>query len=163
MFIAWLGYYGFVDKSATAGSAWQDDITWTDAGITQAELTAQNKPVFLFISTDWCTYCKKMKRETFADPSVQKILNDKFVNIYLDPEKEGTARFMGEDVSYKELASQLGVTGYPTSAFFSSEGKILGVQPGYLGVDDLTKITDYIGGGHYKDKSFQDYLSSAGN
>ncbi|MEZ5357325.1 MAG: thioredoxin fold domain-containing protein [Candidatus Zixiibacteriota bacterium] len=163
LFIAWLGYNGFVNKSATAGSAWQDDISWTDAGITKDELAAKNKPVFLFITTDWCTFCKKMKGETFADPDIQNLLSDKFVNIVVDPEKEGTARFTGEELSYKDLASKLGVTGYPTSVFYSDGGEVIGIQPGYIGVKDMKQITEYIGDGHYKDKSFQDYLSSAGN
>lgn len=162
LFAAWLGYYGFADKSASAGTAWQDEIDWADAGITKDALAAKSKPVFLFITTDWCTFCKKMKAETFADPEVQDALSNKFVSMYIDPEKQGTARFTGEELSYKELAAKLGVTGYPTSVFYSDGGEVIGIQPGYIGIDDMKQIAGYIGDGHYKEKSFQDYLSSAG-
>ncbi len=163
LLIVWLGYYGFADKSSNASTDWEDNISWVDAGITKDALVAKGKPVYLFVTTEWCTYCKKMKAETFTDIDVQERLSNSFVSIYLNPEQEGTARFTGTSMTYKELATQLGVTGYPTNVFFSETGEILGVQPGYLDTENMKQITKYVGDGHYKDKSFPEFISGVKN
>lgn len=156
-----LAIYGFKGQgSSNAGglTEWSEKISWTEPTLSAEQLASGGKPVFLFVSTDWCTFCKKMKAETFVDPFVQDLLNERFVNIIIDPEKQGTARFTGEDLSLADLARKLGVSGYPASFFFSPEGQLIGGQPGYLGADLFSDLAGYVGGGYYKNHKFDEYM-----
>ena len=99
-----------------------------------------------------------MKAETFSQPGIQDILNDRFISITLNPELQGTASFTGEDISYADLARKLGVSGYPASFFFTPEGDLIGGQPGYLGPEDFEALGRYVGGGFYKDYKFDEFM-----
>lgn len=145
---------GFRGEFAGGGDEWQDGINWTTASITKDEIAATGKPVYLFVTTDWCTFCKKMKASTFTDPKVQKLLNELFVAIPLNPEKPGTANFTGEALTYSDLARKLKVGGYPASFFFAPDGQLIGSQPGYIEAEMFADIAEYIGDGYYKDYSF---------
>lgn len=144
---------------ADDGGNWQDDITWTDASVTADKIEEGGKPVYVFVSTEWCTYCKKMKNETFTDDRVQEFLNERFVNITINPELDGTANFTGEELSYRDLAKKLGVNGYPANFFFAADGTFLGGQPGYLPPESFADIAEYIGGGFYKKYKFNEFLA----
>jgi thioredoxin-related protein len=147
---------GFKGSSADSGE-WQDGIHWAVASTDSKDIAADGKPVYLFVSTDWCTFCKKMKSETFSDARVQKLLNELFVPITIDPEKPGTASFTGRELAYDDLAKELGVTGYPANFFFDSEGKLLGSQPGYIDAKTFADLVEFIGDGHYTSKSFSEF------
>jgi thioredoxin-related protein len=45
------------------------------------------KPVFVFFTADWCTWCKKMKSETMADARVKSQLTN-YVLVYVDTDRE---------------------------------------------------------------------------
>lgn len=149
--------YGFKGATTGAVTAGEKDIAWTDPGIAKDQIVSGQKPIFLFVQTDWCTFCKKMKTETFADPAVQTELNGRFVNITINPEKDGTARFTGEELSFAALAEKLGVNGYPASFFFTPDGKLLGGQPGYIEPSLFAELTEYIGGGYYAKYKFPEF------
>ena len=46
----------------------------------------QDKPVFLTIGYRTCHWCEQMKRQTFADPAVARLLNELFIPVKLDRE-----------------------------------------------------------------------------
>jgi len=150
--------YGFKSPSAKSSGETAEGINWTVASTPQAEIEATGKPVYLFVSTDWCTFCKKMKSQTFTDPKVQELLNDLFVAITINPEKPGNVAFTGKEMSYSDLARQLGVTGYPANYFFGPDGKLIGGQPGYIDAKAFADIAEYIGDGHYKDINFNEFM-----
>ena len=152
--VALLAAYGFSGRTGSSGNAWQTNITWSDPGVTLDTIKARGKPVYLFVTTDWCTFCKRMKNETFADKAVQEKLNTLFTSITINPETDGTANFTGESLTYRQLAKKLRVSGYPASFFFASDGQLIGSQPGYLDPVVFADLADYIGGGHHTTKSF---------
>lgn len=145
---------GFKGQTEGSGGQWEDGIKWSLATTTQEEIAASGKPVYLFVTTDWCTFCKKMKAQTFSDAKVQGLLNELFYAIMINPEKPGMANFTGEELSYADLAKKLGVNGYPANFFFDSEGKLVGGQPGYIDSETFANIAEYVGDGHYKNTTF---------
>jgi thioredoxin-related protein len=154
-----IAIYGFNGQSGGANDEWLEKITWTDAGISRQDFEATGKPLFLFVSTEWCTFCKKIKASTFTDNRVQKLLNELFIAMIINPEQEGMTHFTGEGISYQDLAVKLGVTGYPTSFFFTPTGDIIGGQPGYIDKDQFAQLAEYVGDGHYIDHSFAEFQS----
>lgn len=148
---------GFQGSSGVKAGEGQKGITWQDPAITKADIAKAGKPVYLFVHTEWCTFCKKMKASTFADPKVQELLNDKFIALEINPETSGTTNFLGEKLSYADAAARLGVRGYPASYFFGPDGSLLGGQPGFIDAAMFADIAEYIGDGYYKNYSFDEY------
>lgn len=157
MIAAFLVVNGFRGGSGASAGDWQKSISWQDPAITKDAIAQSGKPVFLFVHTEWCTFCKKMETTTFADPKVQQLLNDKFIALEINPETSGTTNFLGEKLSYAEAATRLGVRGYPVSFFFSPDGALLGGQPGYIDAATFSDIAEYIGGGYYEKYSYDKY------
>jgi len=145
---------GFRGGSKASTGEWLEKINWANASISKDEIMASGKPVFLYVHTDWCIFCKKMKNETFADPRVQQLLNDKFVAFEINPETDGIADFTGEKLTYAGLARRLRVDGYPMSFFFAPDGKLLAGQPGYIGAKEFADLAERIGNGHDTNNSF---------
>jgi thiol:disulfide interchange protein len=50
----------------------------------------QNKQIFLFLTAEWCGWCKKMKSGTLNDPKVKEKL-DQYIVYFLDIDKEPQA------------------------------------------------------------------------
>ena len=81
----------------------------------------ENKLVFIDFYTDWCGPCKKMANEVFPQKMVGKFMNENFVNLKFNAEKEG-----------KELAVRYKVSAYPTFVILDTEGKVLGELKGAM-------------------------------
>ena len=46
------------------------------------------KPIFVMLYADWCPHCNTMKKEVFSDPDVMTFLNQNFVCVWKNIEKE---------------------------------------------------------------------------
>jgi thioredoxin-related protein len=80
----------------------------------------EDKKVFFHFDADWCPYCKKVAKVTFQEPSVGSYLNENFIAILVDFDKE------------REIASQFGIRGLPSTWFLTETGKKIGSVPGYI-------------------------------
>lgn len=103
------------------------------------KLEQQNpKPIFVFIHTSWCKYCKMMENSTFKNPEVVQLLNENFYFVSLDAEqknpilfKNNTFRFQpkGQNTGVHELAEELGTVDgamtYPTFSILDKNNNIL--------------------------------------
>jgi len=99
----------------------------TDYKRAQAASAASGKPIFLDAYTTWCAPCKKMEQEVFTDPGIKTLLEEDFIPLRLDMEKEPGLT----------LARQLNVAYYPTLLVLN-EGKELHRSVGFLDVVALT-------------------------
>jgi thioredoxin-related protein len=80
----------------------------------------EEKSAFLPFYADWCYYCKKMAKETLQDPSVVSLLNENFIAIKVDVEKE------------RKITSSYGVKGLPTTWILEEKGDKIGPMLGYI-------------------------------
>jgi len=62
-----------------------DWYPWGDEAFEKAQ--RENKPVFLSIGYSTCHWCHMMKRESFDDPEVARLMNEAFVSIKVDREE----------------------------------------------------------------------------
>jgi thiol-disulfide isomerase/thioredoxin len=92
-----------------------------------AEAKRQNKPIFVDVYTTWCGPCQVMNKQAFPDKAVGELFNTSFVNYKLDAEK-------GEGVA---LAKRYAITGYPTSMYLDSDGRLIYRHTGYGNVKDF--------------------------
>lgn len=81
---------------------------------------SQNKPMLLVFGADWCHYCKKLERETLNSEGVAKFVNDGFVPIHIDVDKE------------KRVAEILQVSSLPCTIVLSPQADLLGRIDGYF-------------------------------
>ncbi len=101
-------------------------IAWVADYDTARELSRQQqKPVFLFLTSDGCRFCKKMQSEALTDPSVIRQAQAAFVptKLRIDPDSP--------------LAKALKVRIFPTTVIISPDGKIVDYARGYLPTNDL--------------------------
>lgn len=102
------------------GPSQDGEIAWlTDYRSAMDAAAAQDKPVIIDFFTDWCTFCKRMDRETFRDPEVVGEARG-FVMLKVNAEKD------------RALASRFGVRAYPHFVFLSPRGKTLRSVEGYM-------------------------------
>lgn len=147
------------DSSAQTNTA---ELSWKsfDEGIALAK--SQNKKMLIDVYTDWCVWCKKMDKEVYTDAKVKEILNTKFVLVKLNAESDKQLTYRGNKLSETEFAQAIGATGYPTTAFFGSDGKPITLLPGYVEGNRFATILTFIGDDHYKTTKFQDYVAKSG-
>jgi thioredoxin-related protein len=88
----------------------------------------EGKKIFLHFYANWCFYCRKMAKETFQDPSVIAYLNDKFVSIRVDSDKN------------RRTASMYGVRALPSTWFLTEKGEKIGNIPGYLSSKQFLEV-----------------------
>ena len=69
-----------------------------------------NKNVFVEFDATWCSWCKKLKKETLSDKAVLDFLNEKFVLCHVDYDQN------------KALAKKLNVRSLPTLVIIDSNG-----------------------------------------
>ncbi len=125
--------FAVVHGAADAQSVVEDPATqksridWVKSYRTAREKgTAASRPVFLFVTSEECSYCKKMERESLKNQSIIRKLSADFVpaRLKLDPESQ--------------LARELKVTMFPTTVIIAPDGKIVDYVRGYMSGDKLT-------------------------
>ena len=78
-----------------------------------------DKPIFLSIGYSACHWCHVMARESFSDPTVAQLMNDKFVCIKVDREERPDI-----DQIYMGALQAMGKQGgWPLSAWLTPEGR----------------------------------------
>lgn len=127
----------------------------------------EKRPVFIDVYTDWCGWCKVMDKNTFSDPAVAKLLNEKFYAVKFNGEQKedvifdgNTFKFVASGRSgYHQLAAALlnNQLSYPTVVFLDEEFKMIQPLPGYRKAPEFHKIAQFIGEGYYKTVKWDDF------
>ncbi len=107
-------------SSAYLRSAMHQPIQWNEWG-EEAFATAkrENKPILLDIGAVWCHWCHVMDRESYDDPEVAKIVNERFVAVKVDRDERPDI-----DSRYQVAVSAVsGQGGWPLTAFLTPDGK----------------------------------------
>jgi uncharacterized protein YyaL (SSP411 family) len=94
---------------STAAVAW---LPWRAESFARAR--AGGRPVLLSIAPAWCGHSAGMDTATFADPVVAALITAHFVAIRVDPDRR------------PDIAERYSLGGWPTTAFLTPEGDILG-------------------------------------
>jgi thiol:disulfide interchange protein len=105
-----------------------EGIKWYsyEEGIVLAKV--EKKKVFLHFYADWCGFCGKMNKETFQNANVISKLNDIFISIRVDTDKE------------METAVKYGVRGLPANWFLTETGQPIVNIPGFIAPDAMLSL-----------------------
>jgi thioredoxin-like negative regulator of GroEL len=104
-----------------ASRALSAEVDWRqDYPSARREALEKNRPLMIDFGTEHCFYCKKLDAVVFHEPAIVNLLNERFVCLRVDAEREA------------RLAADLNVQNYPTVVLATAEGRILDVQVGFL-------------------------------
>lgn len=116
-----------------------------------------DKIILVSFYTDWCGWCKKMDRETYSDAEIKNMLNKDFVSVKINPEKPGSINLPNGSISFQQLASELGVRSFPSTAFLTNELLLIDVVPGFYEPSNMRTLLNFMSDGLFEKLSFQDY------
>ncbi|WP_437441006.1 thioredoxin family protein [Sinomicrobium kalidii] len=141
-------------------------LDWEEA-IEKVENEDTPKKIFVDVYTDWCGWCKKMDKNTFANPEVAAYMRNKFYMVKLDGEGKEAIEYNGRTFKYvpsgkrgyHELAAALlqNRFSYPTGVFLNEKQQLLSPVPGYQGPDKFLKVARYFGDNIYETTSWEEY------
>lgn len=133
----------------------------------------EKRKVFVDVYTDWCGWCKVMDKNTFPDPAVAQLLNDKFYPVKFDAEQTADVQFRGTTFKFQpygnkgvhQLAAALlnNQMSYPNFVFLDEEFRIIPLiqgsnsLPGYRKPEEFHFFLSYVGEDFYQKVSLQDY------
>ena len=145
---------------ATSNSLSAQYINWMSWEEAIEKLKTEERKIFVDVYTEWCSWCKKMDRETFANPYIIKYLNENFYPVKLDAQQRNDIVFNGKIYrfidrgrnSYHELAVALmnGKLSYPTIVFLDERAKVIQSIPGYRTPFEFELFITYFGENHHK-------------
>ncbi len=116
------------DATAVEGINWRS----YEEGLVVSK--AEKKKVFLHFYADWCVFCGKMAKETFQNPDVIAYLNNHYISVRVDTDKD------------PDTALKYGVTGLPSTWFLTEMGEAIGAVPGFIGPDNLLAMLKEVNG-----------------
>jgi thioredoxin 1 len=115
----------------------------------------EGKKVFLHFYADWCHFCAEMKKNTFTNKEVIGYLNQHFVPILVNADKE------------QKIAGNYFVRGLPATFFLTIEGNKIQLPieesrnmsniPGFVSPEMLMKLLRFVDSESYNDMTFKAY------
>lgn len=136
----------------------KERMEWLSLQEAQQKAKETNKKVYLFGYTEWCGYCRKTRKETFTSDSVLAKMDKFYYAVQINAESEKEIVFNNKTYKENELARLFQIQSFPTHFFITSNGEIIGSQPGFLPPDVFAPLLSYVGTGSYGKMSFQDYM-----
>jgi thioredoxin-related protein len=91
-----------------------------DVNAAWQETQTSRRPMLLFITTQGCTYCRLMERDTFSDGEVIAQIGQAFVPITIDAADQAA------------FVKKLGIRLYPTTVIIGPNSKVLDSISGYM-------------------------------
>ncbi len=99
-----------------------DWFPWDDEALDLAR--SSNRPILLSIGYSACHWCHVMERESFEDPAIAAIMNERFVNVKVDREERPDV----DQVYMRAVQAITGQGGWPLTVFLTP-----GAEPFYGG------------------------------
>jgi len=132
----------------------EPSINWINFEQLSDSLEHNPKPVLIFFHTDWCSYCKKMLKETFVNERVIEKLNSEYYAVEFDAESIDSIYFDGitytNEVSskragkYHQLAKILmgenNKAVFPTTMLLNADFSVKTKKYSYLSVKQILNI-----------------------
>jgi len=120
-----LGYAWYCFYAPSNNIAWADDYTSA-----QQQATQSGKPIILFFTATWCSPCRIMKRNVWADEQVAASVNAAFIPVMIDRDDPDAAAAL----------SRYRVGATPTTIITDPQGKVLEQVEGGMAKTDFLEL-----------------------
>lgn len=108
--------------AAVPSLVWEQDI---DRAFARAKVEVSW--VFMLVSAEWCSVCRRFESETLREATVRNRL-DRYVLLSVDSDKD------------PELAARYGTAVLPTLVVFDAARNVLAKSVGFLSADELLRF-----------------------
>jgi thioredoxin-related protein len=142
-------------------------LTWEEA-IEKSK--KEKKKIFIDIYTDWCGWCKKLDKTTFAEDHIARYINANYYAIKFNAEMESSILLKGIDYKfissggrgYHDLAAQLlqGKMSYPSMVFLDEDYNLIQAIPGFQAVDTFEMIASYFGSNSHRSVPWNKFMQN---
>jgi uncharacterized protein YyaL (SSP411 family) len=107
-------------SSSYLRSAMHQPVQWHEWGEEAFALAKrENKPILLDIGAVWCHWCHVMDRESYEDPEIAQLINERYVAIKVDRDERPDI-----DSRYQVAVQAIsGQGGWPLTGFLTPDGK----------------------------------------
>jgi thioredoxin-related protein len=148
------------EKDSAGGAV--KEVKWEKISDGLKNGVTQKKPVLIFFYTEWCIYCKKMDSEVFNDSEISEYMNQNYISVRLNPEKESeTIEIMGEKISPAQFMAYTGSNGFPTTLILDEEKKPVTTLPGFIEKETFLPILKFLSEKCYEKKiSLDEYMKN---
>ena len=119
-----------------------EKINWLTLEEAYAKNKQEPRKIFVDVYTDWCGYCKKMDKETFANAQVAAYVNDHYYAVKLNAESDRTFELEGQKMSERQVARQFGVSSFPTIVLIHEDFQKFQPVPGYRPPNEFKEILE---------------------
>ena len=160
-------FSAFQDSKKKETKKEKDPINWIS--IQEAEKRSKKQPrkIVIDVYTDWCGWCKKMDKTTFADEKIAKYVNKHYYAVKLDAETKEEIVLNGKTYKFNpkwgvnEIAAELlqGKLGYPSTVYLDEKFNMLAPVMGFYDTKKFENLLTYFAEDHYKKGSFDDYVA----
>ena len=142
LYITLIAIVGTTLASFAPPKAEKETINWLTIEEAQELSKKEPRKIIMDVYTDWCGWCKKMDKTTFADEEVAQYVNENFYAVKLKADSKDKVTFKGKEFSKGELAQAFRVSGYPTIVFFDKSFSKFQPVSGYRGADDFLALLE---------------------
>lgn len=117
----------------------------------------EKRPVLIFMTAEWCTYCEKMKNTSLKEDQIIRELNERFYFVEFDIEQREDVKLGDTVFKYKptglktgthELAELIGtidgVLNTPSIILLNSDLEIVYRYGGYMDTEQLQVLLESI-------------------
>ncbi len=141
------------------------EIEWKSPQEVEKLMKEEPRKVLVDFYTSWCGWCKVMDKKTYSNDSLINYVNENFYAIKFDAESKEAFTFQGKEYKYNpkyrahEWAVEYmgGRMSYPTTVFVLEEFKEPMSVPGYVQLDRMEIILNFINSDSFKKETFEDY------
>jgi thioredoxin-related protein len=115
------------------------EIKWLT--LEEAYMLNQKEPrkIFVDVYTDWCGWCKRMDKDTFSNSDVATYVGKNYYAVKLNAESDRSFKLGEAAMTERQVAQQLGVSGYPTVVFIYEDFKTIEPVSGYQQPEQFMK------------------------
>jgi len=142
---------------ATAG---EKKVAWMAFDAAAERAKKENKHMIVDVYTTWCGWCKVMEKQTYDDPEVSAYLKQNFVMVKVNGESSSKMHWQGKELTEREFARAVGVTGYPATYFMKPNAEMLGGVSGFVRSPEFMIYAKYISTRWYEKGKIQQYVDS---
>lgn len=106
---------------ACSGSAQAEGVRWlTSPTAAVAAAAKEQRLIVVYVTGSYCSHCRRMDRDTWADRSIQRTVGSGFIPLKLEAERDA------------ETIERLGVQGVPVTLIVGSDRRIRSTAKGYV-------------------------------
>lgn len=116
------------------------EIKWLSMEEAFALNKKEPRKIFVDVYTDWCGWCKRMDKDTFANADVAEYVGKNYYAVKLNAESDREFKLGEAPMTERQLAKQLGVSGYPTVVFIHEDFRTIEPVAGYQQPEQFMKM-----------------------